>query len=749
MSNDTYNTTNNNNVTQNARSSTSDDGTNSNIVVETLRIYGSFYLISLSLFCFYLQRRFPKYYNIRSWSTTTRTTESASATATATAATTPHGSQCDAGSTIANSHPTSDTTTPTNLAQTTYSYPTSMTWMIQVFDPIKYSDETLQDHCGMDTICFLRALRFGRILSIVGCCNAIYLIPLYYTSVPILKDRTTTSIDSAIVDPLSYITVSHLPSSSKRFIGTVFAAYITYLYTMYLIYLEYRWFTKMKHRFLSQSHSIRNYTVYVSGIPRVYRTSYQLANYFRQCSSSGSGSKHGGTSSSSVYEAHIALETPKLDQLIHRRDTIVQKLEHTVAYERKTGKSVSHRTISIPSRNSRCHPLRCRRRRCQQQKQQEEERLPTAIHRPFQKVESVQTFEEELVQLNRSITKAVQEIRHKSAASQLHQQQQQQHNDKTSTSRLSVRPSNNHHNSNRRTLIRNTASKDLLAAIRADLQSDGSDDDDDDDDDDNDDGGNNDDDDANDNDNDENYDLEDVETSEMVELIISNSRDPVDAHNNSISRVTFDIDDPLNTEQDDYATSCPATESKSKHFPEHDVVDAAFGIKDDDKNTDSDKEQMELSPSNSSGRFGSQTSLQTSIRLGMLSGSNAVRDSIGTLVSTSKVAGTTIVRSSIVAGTTLAKTSKYASSTILQTATDTGAETIRRAQSVGNNVLHSAGSVVPLLRNKTEGKVTDAGFVVFTSLYATQTVLQMIHHPKPYVFTFRVIRFSIHSNVIF
>jgi hypothetical protein len=128
-----------------------------------------------------------------------------------------------------------------------------------------------------------------------------------------------------------------------------------------------------------------------------------------------------------------------------------------------------------------------------------------------------------------------------------------------------------------------------------------------------------------------------------------------------------------------------------------------------------------------------QNSFQQSIRQGMVSSSNIVRDSIGTILSTSKTASQSIVKSSIIAGTTLAKTSKMASTSILQTANDTSIETFRRAQSVGNHVLYSAGSVVPLLRNKTEGKATDAGFVVFTSLYATQTVLQMIHHPKPYV----------------
>jgi hypothetical protein len=96
------------------------------------------------------------------------------------------------------------------------------------------------------------------------------------------------------------------------------------------------------------------------------------------------------------------------------------------------------------------------------------------------------------------------------------------------------------------------------------------------------------------------------------------------------------------------------------------------------------------------------------------------------LVSSSKSAGSTIVKSSILAGTTIAKTTKVAGATLIQTASETGVETLRRAQVVGTQVVHSAGAVVPLLRNRNEGKATDAGFVVFTTLYATQTALQMV-----------------------
>jgi hypothetical protein len=44
------------------------------------------------------------------------------------------------------------------------------------------NDDDMMEHCGLDSICFLRALRLGRKLALAGSVNALWLIPLYYTA---------------------------------------------------------------------------------------------------------------------------------------------------------------------------------------------------------------------------------------------------------------------------------------------------------------------------------------------------------------------------------------------------------------------------------------------------------------------------------------------------------------------------------------------------------------------------------------
>jgi Late exocytosis, associated with Golgi transport/Cytosolic domain of 10TM putative phosphate transporter len=617
----------------------SDNNNNSTIVRETLRLYGTLYVACFLLYILFLKRRYPKLFNVRSWTTEEETQQQ----------------QPEDGND--NDPPPPP---PPSLAQTQYA--TSYSWLYQVFT--LYTDDQLQDHCGMDAVCFLRALRFGRELSLVGCCNAIWLIPMYYT-VPHSNDQ-----DSSDVDPLTLISVANLPSYSNRFIGTVLAAYITYLYAMYLIYLEYKWFTVAKHKFLSTK-SPRNYSVYVSGIPRAYRSSQQLANYFRQCSKG------------SVLEAHIAMETPKLDKMIERRKVLIQKLEHSVAYERKTGKVGTHHTLV--GRNV-----------------------------TLRKVESVLVFEDELAQLNCNITRAIHDILGNTESN---------NNNGNSCTAVSSSGSLQWPTTNRPHLLRHAASKDLIRAIKADVRSDDN--------------------------NDDNsssaedyvYDgyAEDDNTSEYSKGLLqrnngSEIRHPVvgaaleacgniyTANDGNIP--SLDVIGEVSVEEswskDDNVKGLASAEAK-------DESDHSEDSQNDD--IEQAKELDQIDTPDSSSRS-SQGSFRYSFRQSMLSGTNVVTGSLGkagmTLVSSSKIAGSTIVKSSIIAGTTIAKSSKVAGATLIQTASDTGVETLRRAQFVGNHVVHSAGAVVPLLRNKTEGRATDSGFVVFTSLYATQTALQMV-----------------------
>ena len=213
------------------------------IIRESFRVYGSIYLVSFVIYCF-LRRRFPKLFNIRSW--------------------VPEH-ECD-------------------LAKNEYGF---LSWFWKVF---QVEDDDIMEQCGLDALCFIRALRFGRRLSYIGCFVAMWLIPLYRTA----RECPETSYLS---DPFVQISVTNLCSFSPRFIGTVLAAYIVFGYTMILLFEEFRWFTSYRHKFLSGRFP-RNYTIYVSGIPNSYRSSTELFNYFQNCTKGA------------VVEAHITMNMP-------------------------------------------------------------------------------------------------------------------------------------------------------------------------------------------------------------------------------------------------------------------------------------------------------------------------------------------------------------------------------------------------------------------------------------------------------
>lgn len=288
--------------------------TDSDIIRETLRIWGSLYIVCFLLYCF-LRRRYPRLYNIRSWVAE-------------------HESE---------------------LAKRDYGNG-FFSWFFQAF---KVTEEEIFEHCGMDALCYVRAMKFGRKLGMMGTFNALWLIPLYATA-------PESGETEYLSDPLVIITTANIPSSSRRFIGTVTAAYMMFFFTMYLLLQEIKWYTKWRHRFLSRRVA-RNYAIYVSGIPKAYRSSFKLQTYFENCSSKDA-----------VLEAHVAMDIPNLEAKQARREQVVAKLEHAVALEHKTGDTGMHHRF--------------------------------AGKRGVEKVESVKFFEDELDRLNREIPHAINEI---------------------------------------------------------------------------------------------------------------------------------------------------------------------------------------------------------------------------------------------------------------------------------------------------------------------------------------------------
>ena len=242
------------------------------LVIETLRLWGCIYVGAVLLFCF-LRQRYNRFYNIRSWVTKF---------------------ECQ-------------------LAKQEYSF---FSWIWKVYE---VTEEEIFHERGLDILCFIRAMRFGIKLGALGTLNSFWLIPIYATA----KDSEETDY---IQDRFVQISIANLPESSPRFFAVILAAYLTFFTTMYLIIQELKWYTKWRHVFLSQRIP-RNYTVYVSGIPKAYRSNFKLASYFRSC-----------ISDESILEVHVAMDIPELEGKQARRETVIRKLEHTMALEQRTGK---------------------------------------------------------------------------------------------------------------------------------------------------------------------------------------------------------------------------------------------------------------------------------------------------------------------------------------------------------------------------------------------------------------------------
>lgn len=282
-------------------------GTDAVVVRYTLRVYGTAFALMLFAFCVF-RKRYPRLYNVRRWATKLK---------------------CE-------------------LAQKEYGF---ISWMWEVYSP---SDDEILDQCGMDALCFLRTIQFGLKVSCVGIFNSLWLLPMYATA-------EESSETSNVEDPVQQLTTSHLPSQSRRFIGTVIGAYIIFLYTMYLMLGEFEWYTETRHKFLSKR-TPRNYAIYVSGIPKEYQSSHLLLEYFQSC-----------FSRRSLLEAHVAMDIPALFKQDVNRAALVAKLEHALAVKQIYGYSPTHLNLRDLS----------------------------------QKVNSIEAYENELRQMNKDIGNSV------------------------------------------------------------------------------------------------------------------------------------------------------------------------------------------------------------------------------------------------------------------------------------------------------------------------------------------------------
>ena len=140
---------------------------------------------------------------------------------------------------------------------------------------------------------------------------------------------------------------------------------------MYVVYHELYWYIERRHAFLLRPEA-RNYTVFVRNIPHGFRNCLRLEEFFRHL-----------YSSAAVIEVHFLMKLPSLTKIVARRDAVVNKLERAIMLREKTGREPTHSQRALLSL------------------------------RGNERVNSIDSYAQELLDLNRDIAERIEEIRRK------------------------------------------------------------------------------------------------------------------------------------------------------------------------------------------------------------------------------------------------------------------------------------------------------------------------------------------------
>lgn len=267
--------------------------TDSEVLRTTFLIYGPILTVNILAFCF-MRLRYPRAFTVRKWS--------------------------------------KDPELKSPLAQDQYGF---FSWIWKLNSEI--SEDEIMEHCGLDALCFLRALSMGFKLSLMGVFNCAWLMPLYKTAAPSYRNATRlvtlengttvnqTYLQEVVIDKIAQYTVANLAERSPRFIGTVVAAYLLQFFVMYQILKEFEWFIEKRNKWQKQRKA-QNYTIYIRSIPYEYRSNKALMEFFQKI-----------FSYNDVVEARIRCKCPALVRKVNKRAATIAKFENLVAYEELTG----------------------------------------------------------------------------------------------------------------------------------------------------------------------------------------------------------------------------------------------------------------------------------------------------------------------------------------------------------------------------------------------------------------------------
>ena len=226
---------------------------------------------------------------------------------------------------------------------------------------VQYDD--IAHECGMDAVTTIRLFEFGVKISLIAVLNSVYLFPIY-------KYMGNVVVD----DPAKEFSLSNLPQSHPALLATTFAAYIFFLATMHFIDKDFEWLTEHRHEFLAKKR-VQNYSIFLSCLPKEMQSDTAIKEYFKNC-----------FSHNAVVDGDVALNIPKLEALVARRNALISKFEHAINIRFVKGEEPMHKTKMCGG----------------------------------EQVESIPVYKEQLEELNKEISETIDQIVAEKEARRMH-----------------------------------------------------------------------------------------------------------------------------------------------------------------------------------------------------------------------------------------------------------------------------------------------------------------------------------------
>eukprot|EP00588_Corethron_pennatum_P005949 CAMPEP_0194290614 /NCGR_PEP_ID=MMETSP0169-20130528/41619_1 /TAXON_ID=218684 /ORGANISM="Corethron pennatum, Strain L29A3" /LENGTH=593 /DNA_ID=CAMNT_0039038261 /DNA_START=220 /DNA_END=1998 /DNA_ORIENTATION=+ len=171
---------------------------------------------------------------------------------------------------------------------------------------------------GYDAAIYVWTVRYMAKVAFVGVLNSIYLLPLYYYA--------PQESEAEEVDMLYKFTMGNIQINNDTGLGknvpvfaSVFASYILFGFAMKELAKGFKWYIKLRHRFLS-CRAPQNYTVFIRNFPDDLETDGCLLNYFQLL-----------FSEEDVFDATVVRNIPKLEASVCEQKKIMRELEHQIA----------------------------------------------------------------------------------------------------------------------------------------------------------------------------------------------------------------------------------------------------------------------------------------------------------------------------------------------------------------------------------------------------------------------------------